>query len=110
MKLNLFWILLVSFTILVAPAIAVEPDVANYLPPEGIVTTESLALAIANIVLNSIYGTEVMQAERPLRAKLVGNVWVVTGTLNRSNETLGGVASIRIRKSDGAILGVLHDK
>ncbi len=83
-------------------------DSYSYRPPQGYVQTREMAIAIAEIVLDSIYGKKVIDQERPLVAVLDKDVWEVRGTLPKDYE--GGTAMIRISKKTGEILRVVHYK
>jgi hypothetical protein len=73
----------------------------NYVPDE------QTAIKIAEAVLIPIYGSQKVAAERPFHAHLDGNIWTIEGTLHSE---LGGVATVRIARSDGRILSVTHGK
>jgi len=61
-----------------------------------------------------------IDAEKPLKAKLIEGVWYVSGTLwcsdgkgTRTNDPgacLGGVAQIKLRQRDGKVLSIFHGK
>ena len=54
-----------------------------------------------------VYGKSIFE-QRPFKAELIGDsVWNVVGTFQNKN-TLGGVASVVIRKRDGSILEMTH--
>jgi hypothetical protein len=92
-------------------AAAQTGDIYNYKPEGGYVNKSEIAIAIANIILNSIYSERIIIAEQPLIAKLNPNdIWVVTGSFKQRPGTYisGGVAEIWISKSDGRILRVSH--
>lgn len=83
----------------------------SYLPEEGIVKNEKCAVAIAEAVLSDVYGARELKWQKPFVAILVKNeIWVVSGTFPRNRNLKGGVAYIKIRKKDGAILGMTHEK
>jgi len=73
----------------------------NYVPDE------QTAIKIAEAVLIPIYGSQKVAAERPFHAHLNGNIWTIEGTLHSDN---GGVAMVRMERSDGRILSVVHGK
>lgn len=83
-------------------------DTYSYVPSGGYVQTEEMAIAIAEIILDSIYGKEVIDAEKPLTAVLEKGVWTIRGTLPEN--TLGGTAMIKISRKTGQILRVVHYK
>jgi hypothetical protein len=78
------------------------------------------ALKIAEPILVKTYGRRQIDYEQPLLAKLVGDVWVISGTLccpdaagRRVCEPLrcaGGVAELRLRQRDGKVLSITHGK
>ena len=71
------------------------------------VPDQETAIKIAEAIWVPIYGDDVLN-EKPYVAKLVGNVWVVRGSL--PPQFLGGTAYIEIRKSDCTVLNVTHFK
>jgi hypothetical protein len=85
-----------------------NPAVKGYLPPTGFVPDSATAVRIAVAVWIPIYGASQIRSEQPYVARLKDNVWTVTGTLPRG--MVGGTAEVRIAKSDGRILFVLHGK
>ncbi|WDI37395.1 NTF2 fold immunity protein [Entomospira culicis] len=87
---------------------------------EGMVFSESLALAIAKIIWLDIYGKEVLE-KMPYRllGKEIsgesGKIWFIEGTLPEVKRdgiilSSGGVPYLKVRQRDGAILGVFHDE
>ncbi len=83
----------------------------NYLPPLGVVHNEKIAIALAKTVLSSVYGQAQIKKQLPLKANLSGSeIWIVSGTFNGPTNSSGGVAKILIRKRDGAVLGMIHEK
>jgi hypothetical protein len=96
--------------LILATASYAAPRKAEWLPAAGVVPNAKTALVIARAILTPIYGAETIQSEEPLRARLDGSVWVVTGTLNCSPNCKGGTATIGIAKSDGRVVTVFHGK
>ncbi|HEX8613023.1 MAG TPA: NTF2 fold immunity protein [Telluria sp.] len=83
----------------------------NYLPPGGVAADAKTASQLAEIVLKSVYGNKQIDAQLPLTAVLMENgVWQITGTFNLPPGSFGGVATILIRKKDGAVIGMIHGK
>ena len=83
----------------------------SYMPEEGIVTNEKCAVTIAEAVLSDVYGAAEVKWQKLLVAILEkGDIWVVSGTFPKRKNLLGGVAYIKIRKKDGAVLGMTHEK
>jgi hypothetical protein len=78
------------------------------------------ALRIAEPALTKVYGKRKIDHERPLTAILEDGIWSVYGTLccpdgkgQRTCEVgkcVGGVATLKLRQSDGKILSVFHTK
>lgn len=76
---------------------------------EGYVPNADIAVQISELVLCNIYKKELIIEQRPYNVFLKNNsVWCIEGNL--SDDMEGGVFYIEIRKSDGAILKVLHTK
>ena len=101
--------LAVALLTLVSLVTAGGQDAPGFKPQAGFVPDSKTAIAVAEAVLKPIYGEDQILAERPFSAHLDHGVWIVTGHLPDGFE-VGGVAEVRIRKSDAAILNVLHGK
>jgi hypothetical protein len=85
-----------------------EPgDSKSIQPKDGFVPNELTAIRIAEAVLVPIYGEVDIRSERPFKAALADGVWTVTGTL--PPKFLGGTAIVRLAKSDGRIMFVIHE-
>ncbi len=85
-------------------------------PAGGFVPDSKTAVKIAEAVLVPVYGEKQIESEKPLAAKLKGNVWTVEGGLHCSDGKgtgtvcLGGVATVEIDKMDGRIVSMSHTK
>jgi hypothetical protein len=79
-----------------------------FLPKEGVIPDEGTAVRVGMAVLSPVYGEAKIKSEMPFKAKLSKGVWAIEGTL--PNGMVGGVASIRIKKLDGRVLGMSHGK
>jgi len=81
-------------------------------PKQGFVPNANVALAIADAVLIPVYGKKVIDAERPFKAIINGDVWTVTGSVPCDGPpgTLcpGGTAEVKISKRTGQILFMTH--
>ena len=66
------------------------------------------AIKIAELILVKIYGKDVLK-QRPWNVSLKGDTYEINGTFHEKNAD-GGVAEIKISKSDGRILEYLHWK
>jgi len=109
-------ILLTGVIILMCLLIGKSPTPSNggYWPDDGVVPNESVALKIAEAVWLPIYGDKIY-SQQPFTAEYDENegYWYVRGSLPRNTEgriTVGGVAEIKINKSDGKILYINHGK
>jgi hypothetical protein len=78
-----------------------------WVPENGFVPNTQTAIRIAEAVWIPIYGEKQIASERPFKAVLRGDTWVVTGTLP-SGASGGGTALAEIAKRDGRILRVVH--
>jgi hypothetical protein len=77
--------------------------------PEGAIRDSCFASAVGELYLSNIYGEAQIKAQRPFKTYIVEGVWVVSGTLPTPT-AYGGVAIIRLRQQDGAVLGFTHTK
>jgi hypothetical protein len=91
---------------------ASETPKHNIKPVNGYVPDAETAIAIAVAVWSPIYGKEKIEKEKPYKARLEGQIWHVTGSLNcpPNYRCLGGAAVIEISKESGEILRVSHGK
>jgi len=103
--------LLVCVTLFFAVAEAQSPP-----PKEGFVPDSTTAVKIAEAVLIPVYGRDKIEGERPFKAVLENDVWTVTGTLHcpgdngDSTRCVGGTAEVKLLKTDGWILRMMHYK
>jgi hypothetical protein len=77
----------------------------NFRPDVGYVPDAETAMKIAEAVWIPIYGIGVLE-KRPLRARLVDEVWIVQGSMPRPMP--GGVPVANISKRTGEILRISH--
>jgi hypothetical protein len=79
-----------------------------YLPEEGMVPDAETAIKIAETVWLPIYGSSIND-QRPFQAeKLDDSTWLVHGNYGNDYSREGGVTYAKIRKSDAAVLCVIH--
>ncbi len=105
--------LVLLVTICIMPSMGGAMDWSNItnLPSGGVVRDEAIAVSIAEVILVSVYGADSIKRQMPLKAELERNeIWLVSGTFPSNSNTKGGIAYIRIRKKDGAVLGMIHGK
>ncbi len=106
-SIQIFTVLL----IFIGQAFGMELSQIDYLPEDGVVKNEKCAVAIAVAVLSDVYGADDINLQKPLVAILEkGEIWVVSGTFPIKKKLKGGVAYIKIRKKDGEILGMMHER
>lgn len=79
-----------------------------YQPRDGFVPDETTAVRIAEAVLIPVYGEEKIKNERPFKAILRKDIWIVEDSLPEG--WLGGVAIVEISKKDGRIYRMSHGK
>jgi len=106
---------IIVFTITTVPVYAQSRGLGapkSVIPRDGFVPTEAIATAIAEVVLIPVYGKQQMASELPLKAKLSGSVWTVTGSVKCDGPPgsicPGGAAEVRISKRTGQILFMTH--
>lgn len=89
-----------------------KPSDANigkgFVPKDGFIPDEATAIKVALAVLAPIYGEKIISSEHPFSATLAKDVWTVIGTVPKGH--VGGAAEIRISKSSGKIIRVVHFK
>ena len=78
-------------------------------PRNGFVPDESTAVKIGEAAVIAQYGEKTISQEMPFRARLYGDIWLVIGTLHPQGAD-GGTAVIKLRKTDGKILFMTHQK
>ncbi len=100
-------VVLLGVAIAIGASAARSQSNESYVPPNGFVPDALTASRIAEAVWIPIYGQQQIQAEKPFRVTLKGDVWTVTGK-DLPRNTFGGVAEADISKSDGRILRVIH--
>lgn len=80
----------------------------SFIPKEGFVPDKETAVRIAEAVWIPIYGERKINAEKPFKARLQNDVWIVEGSISKGIK--GGVAIAEIAKTDGRIVRVSHGK
>ena len=86
----------------------------NYRPPEGYVPDAKTAEKIAEAIWKPVYGSKVINEQKPFETRLDGRVWYVSGSLPPPPEkglvTVGGTAEAEIDRFTGKILRMTHSK
>ena len=71
------------------------------------------AIKIGEAALTKVYGKSKVKSERPFIAELKDDVWTVSGTLHCPDHKAlceGGVATVRLSKTDGRVISITHYK
>ena len=107
----------ILFLICCGAALLAIAQAPSYVPKDGFVPDSPTAVKIAEAVLIPVYGKEQIESERPFNARLEGGVWTVWGTLHCpdgkggiTTVCVGGTAEVKLSKSDGRILSMIHYK
>jgi hypothetical protein len=101
------WLIAPAVVLSATFAVAVEAQKA-WVPEMGFVPDSQTAIRIAEAVWIPIYGEKKIASEKPFRAKLRGETWLVEGSLPPGVD--GGTAIAEISKRDGRILRVIHQQ
>jgi ATP-dependent Clp protease ATP-binding subunit ClpA len=78
------------------------------LPKSNFVPDEQTAMRIAEAIWIPVYGQEMIERQKPLRAELENDVWIVSGALPEGQT--GGILVARISKTNGTILQIGQDQ
>ncbi len=78
-------------------------------PKNGFVPDEYTAIKIGEAAAIAQYGEKTISEEKPFRARLYGDIWIVKGTLHPQGAS-GGTAVIKVSKTDGRILFMMHQE
>lgn len=112
--MNRFTTTIFVLVALAAIAYSQTEQVPSFKPKEGFVPNAETAVKVGEAVLMPVYGEKQIVAERPFKATLQGDVWTVEGTLHcggpHGAPCPGGTAVVKISKSSGQILFMMHYK
>ena len=106
-SLSFIMLLCLFGTVIIVPSVLGD-DKHSYRSKDGYVPDAVTAIRIAEAVLAPLYGEEKIKSERPFKATLKKDVWIVEGSLPEGWK--GGVAVVEISKKDGRIYRVSHGK
>jgi hypothetical protein len=108
---------IIAIAVLAAAVAAVDSQtqqVPSVRPKAGFVPNAETAVKVGEAVLMPVYGEEKIAGERPFKATLQGDVWTVAGTLHcggpPGTTCPGGTAVVKISKTSGQILFMMHYK
>lgn len=73
----------------------------------GVIPNYATAAKIAFVYLSQVCGKETIIEEFPLTSHFTGEYWVISGTLHSK---LGGVAHISLKKENGMVFSIFHEK
>jgi NTF2 fold immunity protein of polymorphic toxin system component len=76
--------------------------------PNGLVSDQKMAIAIAEAVLFHVYGERTIREQRPYIVKHVRDKWIIDGAPPPAGMA-GGSFHIVISQRDGRILEITHD-
>ena len=81
-------------------------------PRAGYVPDELTATKIAEAILIPIFGESEVAGQRPYKARLVEDRWIVTGSVEapKGHVVFGGVLTVHIGKQDGTILDAFQSR
>jgi len=110
--MNRYSLALVLLAMTIAAGSAQTEREPSFHPKNGFVPNAETAVKIAEAVLIPVYGEEKILSERPFKAALQEDVWTVEGTLHcgEGKRCNGGTAVVKISKSTGQILHMIHYK
>jgi hypothetical protein len=66
-----------------------------------LIKDKETAIALAELLIKSKFGDQVLTAQRPLNAKTDGDFWIVEGSVTKdSTQSLEGPVILRVNKAD----------
>lgn len=80
----------------------------SFVPEAGYVPDSQTAVRMAEAVLTPVYGSGLVERQRPFRASLEGEIWKVEGSIPENH--LGGVSMVELAKTDGRIIRMSHSQ
>jgi hypothetical protein len=98
----------------VAATYAQTPQLPSFRPKDGFIPNAETAVKVGEAVLIPVYGEKTILNERPFKATLHRDEWTVEGTVPCDGPVgvscKGGAALVRISKTSGQILFMMHYK
>jgi hypothetical protein len=80
----------------------------NLIRGEVLLNDKQSLIQLAEPILFRIYGKEDIVEERPYEIYLIGDYWIMSGTLPR--DMLGGTFSIAVNRKTCEVIGITHGK
>jgi NTF2 fold immunity protein len=103
-----------ALAVVLAIAYSQAQQVPSVRPRAGFVPNAETAVKVGEAVLMPVYGEEKIVGERPFKATLQGDEWTVAGTVHcegpPGTTCPGGTAVVKISKTSGQILFMMHYK
>jgi NTF2 fold immunity protein len=96
-----------AVAILMSMAAATAQNISREFP-NGLVSDQKMAIAIAEAVLFHVYGEKAIREQRPYIIKHVRDKWIIDGAPPPPGMA-GGSFHIVISQRDGRILEITHD-
>ncbi|UYZ84271.1 YbbC/YhhH family protein [Entomomonas sp. E2T0] len=83
----------------------------NEIGEKELVSSKVMALDLAEIYIKNYYGEKVANEQKPYLIADNQNEWIITGQiLQQPILTAGGTFLIVISKTDGKVIGLMHDR
>lgn len=98
---------IIFFGSFISPPSAEARDMRHFSPKEGFLPDEETAIAVAEIILTKIYGSDQIKEQRPFFANLKGDKWEISGSLPANK--VGGTAYIELKKN-GQVVRLSHSR
>jgi len=96
-----------ALAILISIAVATAQNISREFP-NGLVSDQKTAIAIAEAVLFHVYGEKAIRGQRPYIVKHVRDKWIIDGAPPPPGFA-GGSFHIVISQRDGRVLEITHD-
>lgn len=96
-----------AIVILISVAAATAENIIREFP-NGLVSDQKTAIAIAEAVLLHMYGEKAIREQRPYVVKHVRDKWIINGA-PPTRGFAGGSFHVVISQRDGRVLEITHD-
>jgi hypothetical protein len=107
--------LLVLNLVIVGDSVCAQSGQKGIVPKAGFVPDATTARNIAEAVLVPVYGKQAVAAERPFKATLKNDIWIITGSIPceaapKGASCPGGAAEVHISRKDGRVTFMTHSQ
>jgi hypothetical protein len=96
-----------AVAILMSMVVATAQNISREFP-NGLVSDQKMAIAVAEAVLFHLYGEKAIREQRPYIVKHVRDKWIIDGAPPPAGMA-GGSFHIVISQRDGRVLEITHD-